>query len=100
MGELEVVFYTGSIPSLQEFQRKLGKGKNVLCLDIVKYQVGLASYPGHMWPGYEATGWPYALYVVCIYLIKKQQVDMSTVQRMVMKILIGNIDLQTLFPKP
>ena len=45
MGEQEVVFYSGSILTLQQFHSKeIGGGgggsKNVLCMGIVKYQVG------------------------------------------------------------
>ena len=76
MGEQEVVF-----PTLQQFL-KVGERQECPLL-------------GHC----EVPGWPYTLYVVCLASSKKQQIELSTVQRMVIKILIGNINIQTKFPK-
>ena len=83
MGEQEVVFIQGPFQHCNNsIPKKVGERQECPLF-------------GHC----KVPGWPYALYVVCMCLIKKQQIDLSTVQRMVMKILIGNIDLQTLFPK-
>ena len=58
-----IVFYTGSIPTLQQFHSK-ESGERQECPLL-----------GHC----KVLGWPCALYVMCMCLIKKQQIELSTV---------------------